>query len=99
MAGIIEWLEGHMMPCFFKTFTGKECPGCGIQRSIVALLKGEFVESFLLFPALLPFILTICLIIFNKFRPSDLSQKLMVGGAYTTVAVILINFIIKTTLK
>lgn len=59
--GIIEWLESHMQSCFYKKYFGIECPGCGMQRSFVELLKGNFYESFLLFPALIP---TIALIVF-----------------------------------
>jgi len=53
---IITWLESHMGTCTFKEATGLECPGCGIQRSIITLLKGDILESILLFPALLPLI-------------------------------------------
>jgi len=58
---IISWLESHQQACFYKKFLGVECPGCGMQRSLVALLKGEMVESFVLFPALLP---TVALIVY-----------------------------------
>ena len=51
---IITWFESHMGTCSFQEHTGVSCPGCGIQRSIIALLKGDFAESILLFPALLP---------------------------------------------
>ncbi len=51
---IILWLESHQGTCAFKEQTGLECPGCGLQRSLIALLKGDLLESFLLFPALLP---------------------------------------------
>ena len=51
---IITWLEAHMGTCSFQEHSGISCPGCGIQRSIIALLKGDFLESILLFPALLP---------------------------------------------
>ena len=53
---IITWLESHMGTCTFREAGGLECPGCGIQRSIISLLKGEILESILLFPALLPLI-------------------------------------------
>ncbi len=51
---IITWFESHMGTCSFQEHVGVACPGCGIQRSIIALLKGDFAESILLFPALLP---------------------------------------------
>lgn len=28
--------------CPFKTFTGMDCPGCGLTRAFCALAKGEF---------------------------------------------------------
>ena len=55
-AKIITWLESHMGTCAFHDQTGMICPGCGIQRSIIALLRGGVLESILLFPALLPLI-------------------------------------------
>lgn len=61
LAKIIEWLESHMQSCFYKKYFGVECPGCGMQRSFVELLKGNLYESFLMFPALIP---TITLILF-----------------------------------
>ncbi len=51
---VIAWLEAHMGTCAFREHGGLECPGCGLQRSIIALLKGDLLESILLFPALLP---------------------------------------------
>ena len=62
---LIEWLESHQQACFYKKFLGVECPGCGMQRSFVELLKGNFLESFILFPALIP---TISLIVFLVFH-------------------------------
>jgi uncharacterized membrane protein YesL len=49
---IINFLESHQQACFYKKFIGIECPGCGMQRSFIELLKFNFVESFVLFPAL-----------------------------------------------
>jgi hypothetical protein len=58
---IIEWLESHMQSCFYKKYFGIECPGCGMQRSLIELLRGDLIESLKLFPALIP---TIALIVF-----------------------------------
>ena len=45
-----------MLSCPFKELTGYECPGCGIQRSFVALLKGDFIEAAIIFPAIFPLV-------------------------------------------
>jgi hypothetical protein len=51
---MLHWLESHLLPCMYKQHLGIECPGCGMQRSLIALLRGDFAESFHLYPALLP---------------------------------------------
>jgi len=40
-----------MLPCAFKQLFGIDCPGCGFQRSFIALLRGNFAISFSLYPA------------------------------------------------
>ncbi|MEE4196978.1 MAG: DUF2752 domain-containing protein [Bacteroidales bacterium] len=62
---IIEWLESHMQSCFYKKYLGIECPGCGMQRALIELLKGNFAESLKLFPALIPTILLIIYLILH----------------------------------
>ena len=53
---MIEWLERHMLPCPAKQTIGLSCPGCGMQRAIIELFRGNIVESFYSYPALLPLI-------------------------------------------
>lgn len=53
---IVTFLENHMLSCSFKKFFGVECLGCGIQRAIIYLLKGEILQSFYTYPALIPLI-------------------------------------------
>lgn len=59
---MIEWLEAHMGSCVFVKYLHIECPGCGIQRAFIALLKGEWSQSVHQFPALIPYIITLLLL-------------------------------------
>ncbi len=34
------------IPCVFYKITGLYCPGCGITRAILSLLKGDFYQAF-----------------------------------------------------
>ena len=68
---IIVWLESHQQTCFYKKYLGVECPGCGMQRSFLELLKGNFIESLVLFPALIPTMILIAFLVLHlvfKFR-------------------------------
>lgn len=43
-----------MLSCPSQKYLGMACPGCGMQRSMVALLQGRLAESISLYPALIP---------------------------------------------
>jgi len=55
--GFIHWLQNHLIPCPFKYLTGIDCPGCGFQRSVIALLQGDLDKSFTLYPPAIPLLL------------------------------------------
>ena len=40
----------HVTLCLFQRVTGKPCPGCGMTRSMLALARGDFVESLRMHP-------------------------------------------------
>jgi hypothetical protein len=94
---IINWLEQHMLTCPFKHVTGFDCPGCGIQRSFIAMLKGNFRESFYFYPALLLVLCTLLIVAIH------ITFKLKHGAAYVkygyiiTTVVILISYGVKMT--
>ena len=56
---IIDWFENHFLPCAYKQLLGIECPLCGSQRAFIELLKGDIVESYKLYPALIPIIIIV----------------------------------------
>lgn len=56
MNDVAAWLHEHMLACPSVKWMHIQCPGCGMQRSAVALLNGELQTSLSLHPATLPFL-------------------------------------------
>jgi Protein of unknown function (DUF2752) len=100
LTGMVEditWLEAHQLPCLFKTAFHFDCPGCGFQRSAIALLKGNIWQSLKLYPALIPMILFfIFLLLNNKFRITN-SIKTTKTGTASIFIIILVSYIYKLT--
>jgi len=51
---IINFMERHMLRCPSKALFHIDCPGCGLQRSIISLMKGDITQSLTLYPATMP---------------------------------------------
>ena len=94
-SSFVHWLENHLLSCPFKNMTGIDCPGCGFQRSAIALLKGEVLSSFKLYPATIPLVgLAVFLLLHLKFdfKHGALVIKLM----YILItSIVIINYIYK----
>ena len=66
---MLEWLEQLMIPCLFKAVFHTDCPGCGLQRSLLLLLKGNLVGSVVMYWATIPILLMfIFLLVHLKFN-------------------------------
>jgi hypothetical protein len=91
----LDWLEHHLLPCPTKYFFGMECPGCGMQRSIIELLRGNLVESIKLYPPLIPMLLMLVVLVINLKVNSAVWQKVLKYFFVANVAIILINYIFK----
>ena len=92
---LINWLEGSMGQCFYHEHFGIECPGCGMQRSFIELLKGEFVESFLLYPALLPTIFMFVYVLLHIIFKFKNGARIIIISFIFTMVLIVINYVIK----
>ncbi len=87
--------EQNMLPCMSKALFGFDCPGCGLQRSVAFLLKGEFLEAFKMYPAIYGMMLLFSFLIYDHFFKAKYSNKITMFLMILTVAMILINYIIK----
>lgn len=88
-------MEEYMLPCLSKKFLGIECFGCGTQRALVLLLKGEFADAFNMFPAiytLIPFLLVLGLNFVDKTRNY---HKFIVTLGITNAIVMVASYFIK----
>lgn len=90
-------MEEYMLPCMNKKYLGFECMGCGIQRSIALILRGEFVDAFFMYPAIYPLVLLFSLLILNQFISIKYANKSIIILAILTVATIIVSYIIKMT--
>lgn len=95
MLHIIQWLEGHMLTCPSVKYLHVVCPGCGMQRSGIALLKGNVAESVYLYPALLPMLALCVFAVLHLFMKFSYGGKIIIALQTTVVAIVLVHYIYK----
>lgn len=88
-------VEDYMLPCISKQVLGIDCPGCGLQRSVVFLFQGEFLAAFKMYPAIYSIILLFGFLAVDFFFKIKYANKISIFLMITTVVLILINFILK----
>ena len=92
---MINWLERHLLPCFFKSHFNMECPGCGMQRSLIALLKGDISESLHYHVALIPFMITLTVLIIQLMIKHEKGGKWVMWAFIITTVITVVQYIIK----
>ena len=60
---MLEWLEQHQLPCFYHQVLHIKCPVCGFQTALILLLKGDFIDSLKIYPALIPTLILMVLMV------------------------------------
>lgn len=95
LAVLILVFEDFMLPCFTKQLFGFDCPGCGLQRSIVFLIQGDFVTAFKMYPAIYPVMALLGFLLLDHFQKIKYNNTITTFLMVTTVAFILGNYILK----
>lgn len=88
-------MEEYMLPCLTKKFLGIECFGCGTQRALVLLFKGEFKAAFLMFPAIYTLLLFLGFVSLNFIDKARNYHKIIVGLGITNAIIMVISYFIK----
>lgn len=90
-------LESYLLPCFYKKYFGFDCPGCGMQRSFLALINGNLSESFILYPALIPIILLFTFLVLHIKFKFTFGARLLKVWFICTCVIIMVSYILKIT--
>jgi L-lactate permease len=91
----MNWLQNHLIPCPFKYLTGIDCPGCGFQRSLFALIKGNLSSSLHLYPATIPFLLTVLFVILSYKLNMDNKHLIKKTLYMITGSIIIVSYLVK----
>lgn len=90
-------MEEYMLPCMNKKLFGIECFGCGTQRSLMLLLKGDFVGAFNMFPAIFTTLLFFIVLALHFIDKSRNYQKVIIGLAITNAVIMLVSYFYRLT--
>jgi hypothetical protein len=92
-------LEDYMLPCLNKKYFGFECMGCGLQRSVALILKGQLVDAFFMYPAVYTLIGLFGFIIINHFKNFKFGNKIIIILSISNVILIIGSYLLKLYLK
>lgn len=88
-------MEINLLPCLNKQVLGVDCPGCGLQRSVLLLFDGDFSGAFYMFPALYPMMLLLLFLLADQFIKIKYANSISIILMISTVTLILTNFLYK----
>ncbi|QYA27221.1 DUF2752 domain-containing protein [Gramella sp. MT6] len=90
-----------MLPCLNRSLFGVECTGCGAQRAVIFLFKGEFMQAFYMYPAVYSLVLLFLFLGFNLFYKFKFDYNIkigliifnavIIGGAYVFKMIQILN--------
>ena len=90
-------LEKYMVPCFSKRLFGIDCPGCGAQRAMVLVSKGDFLAAFHMFPAVYTILLFFTFLVLHLLDKSRNYSQIVTGLAIANGILMIASYIYKLT--
>jgi hypothetical protein len=89
-----------MFPCLSKELFGVSCPICGFQRSMWALVKGDFQGSWTFYPPLTAVLLYIPIVaLYTMYgRRSEAFSRFFRVYSYLLLCFIMVNHIVRVAM-
>lgn len=92
---LLSYLEENLLSCTWKQNIGIDCLGCGMQRAIISILKGDFIEAFKMYPAIYTlFFMFIYLGLHIKFNFKR-GSKILLYLFILNIIIMITNYILK----
>ncbi len=88
-------LENYMFPCISKTLFGFDCLGCGFQRALILVLRGQFLEAFFMYAAIYPLLILSAYIIITRFYKFKNYEKGINWMSILSITTIILSYTIK----
>lgn len=88
-------MEKYMLPCINKMLFGIDCPGCGLQRSVVLLVQGNFGQAFEMYPAVFSLLLLLGYWVFSRVRKSVFHFNIKIGLIILNALVVAVHYSFK----
>lgn len=88
-------MEEFMLPCVNKMIFGVECPGCGAQRALVMVFKGEFSAAFHMYPAIYTLLLLLLFLAVNLFVKFKRDWHIKAGLIIINATIIVVAYLYK----
>lgn len=95
MEKVSHSFEHYLFACPIKAGFGVDCPGCGFQRSFLALIRGDISTSWEFYPALIPFLLTLGLLILAVKTKFKFRYHVLAASLLTTCSIISFHYLDK----
>lgn len=89
------WAPSFYLPCPFKAITGIDCPGCGFQRSVVALWEGDWTASLQLYPPAIPLLALFAFLGLKWLFKWDRKDWLARRAGIVVVGIVLVSYALK----
>ena len=83
-----------MLPCAYKEILGIDCPTCGAQRSLLLLIEGNFKDSFLLYPPLIPVLILAGIWILKILNPGMIDIGFAKKATWIVLSIVMINYFV-----
>lgn len=83
-----------MLPCAYKEIFGIDCPTCGAQRSLALLLEGDIIESFKMYPPLIPVLFLGLVWVARFFKPSQIQLAFAKKLSWLVLGLVMVNYVV-----